>query len=525
MHRRAFLALGSAVVGLVAGRKFSFASQALAAGANPAEGFEFSWENLVERARVKAGEAYSDEPMPLPEVVADLDYDQHRAIRFRPDHALWLDRDTDFTLQAFHPGGLYDQPIAIFEVADGKAARLAFSSSDFEYRPPLDEAAFRDVSMPGVAGFRLHYPLNRTDYRDELIAFLGASYFRALGRGNVYGLSARGLAVDMAAGQQEEFPRFSNFYIERPKPGDRQMKVYAELDSPRVSGAYAFTVSPGAETVIEVDARIFLRGDVARLGIAPLTSMYLFGENDRIGFDDYRPEVHDSDGLAIVRENGEKLWRPLMNPSHLALSFIGEVNPRGFGLIQRDRVFDNYLDTEADYERRPSLWIEPVGDWGRGTVMLAEIPSDKEIHDNIVAFWIPEAKAQAGSQHAFRYRMTWATDVEGEAVVARVRRTRTGHGGTAASEPDPNLRKFVVEFADGELENLGVGSPLEARIETGNAEIRYQDLQKLGDSGLWRLVLDVMRVDPDKAVELRASLLLEGRAVTETWLYQWNGDA
>ncbi|MBA5778027.1 glucan biosynthesis protein [Stappia sp. F7233] len=524
MDRRAFLALGSAVIGLVAGRKLMLGLPAQAAEADPGEGVDFSWEHLVERARAKAGEEYSDEPMPLPEVITDLDYDQHRAIRFRPDHALWRDRDTDFTLQAFHPGGLFDQPVAIHEVAGGKATRLRFASSDFEYRPPLDAAAFKDVTMPGVAGFRLHYPLNRTDYRDELIAFLGASYFRALGRGNVYGLSARGLAVDTAAGQQEEFPRFSTFYIERPQPGDRQMKIYAELDSPRVSGAYAFTISPGIETVIDVDARIFMRGDVTRLGIAPLTSMYLFGENDRIGFDDYRPEVHDSDGLAIRRESGERLWRPLMNPSRLALSFIGEVNPQGFGLIQRDRAFDNYLDTEADYERRPSLWIEPVGDWGRGTVMLAEIPSEKEIHDNIVAFWIPEARAKAGSEHSFRYRMTWASDVEGEDVLARVLRTRTGHGGTAASDPDPDHRKFVVEFAGGELENLGVESALEARIETGNADIRHQDLQKLGDSGRWRLVLDVMRADADKPVELRAALVLDGRPLSETWLYQWNGD-
>ncbi len=511
--------------GLIAGRGPFYGTMALAEDVGAAEKRNFSFDQLVEQARAKAASSYEEPAGALPEVLADLNYDQHRAIRFRPERAVWREGGSDFSLHAFHPGWLFDQPVELFEVVDGKAVRFNFSSADFEYRPPLDEASFQGVTMPGVAGFRLHYPLNRDDYPDELIAFLGASYFRALGRGNVYGLSARGLALNTAAGTDEEFPRFSRFFIERPKAGDRNIQIFAELDSPSAAGAYAFTVSPGVETVIDVDARIFLREGVARLGIAPLTSMYLFGENDRTNVDDYRPEVHDSDGLAIMRDNGQRLWRPLINPSKLGLSFIQETNPRGFGLLQRDRTFDNYLDTEANYQRRPSLWIEPIGDWGSGAIMLAEIPSEKEIHDNIAAFWIPQAEAKAGSEHSFRYRMTWAADLEGEAPLARVLRTRTGHGGTAASDIDPNHRKFVVEFKGGEAANLGVDSALEAWAEAGNAKILHQDLQKLGETGHWRLILDVMREDADKPVELRGALTLDGAMLSEIWLYQWNGDA
>ncbi|NRG16927.1 glucan biosynthesis protein [Rhizobiales bacterium] len=524
MDRRAFLANCSAIIGLISAGNVIRVPAVQAIENSSVDGFEFSWEWLVERARERANEAYDPPSSEIPEAIANLSYDQHRAIRFRPQNALWGDGDANFELHAFHPGWLFKTPVRIFEVDGGNARRLMFSAADFEYRHPLDEKAFDGLRLPGVAGFRLHYPLNTTDYRDELIAFLGASYFRALGRGNVYGLSARGLAVDTAAGTDEEFPKFTRFFIEKPETGAREIRIYAELDSPSVAGAYSFVVSPGAETTVDVDARLFLRDDVSRLGIAPLTSMYLFGENDDTGFDDYRPEVHDSDGLAILRDDGKRIWRPLSNPRKLSLSFFGERNVRGFGLLQRDRAFDSYLDTEARYERRPSLWIEPIGDWGAGAVMLAEIPSGREVNDNIAAFWIPQARAEAGAEFTFRYRMTWAGDVEGDAAKARVVRTRTGHGGTAASEIDPDHRKFVVEFAGGGIEKLGVDSPLTAKTEVSGAEIRHQDLQKLEQTGNWRLIVDVEREDTDTPVELRSWLLLENRLVSEIWSYQWNGE-
>lgn len=491
-----------------------------APGGAPA-GTPFDWEALVARMKARAAEPYDDAAADLPEAVAGLDYDAHRAIRFRPDHALWKDDQRNFELQAFYPGWVFAHTVDLFEIVGGQAYPMGFTAGDFEYRPPLDPTVFDGFAFPGAAGFRLHYPLNRTDYRDELITFLGASYFRALGRGTVYGASARGLAVDTAAGSAEEFPRFSRFYIERPETDAREIRFYAELESPRVSGAYAFTILPGTETLIDVEAAIFLRDDVSRLGLAPLTSMYLFGENDRTGFDDFRPEVHDNDGLAILRASGERVWRPLTNPARLQLSVFGETNPRGFGLLQRDRDADNYLDTEAHYERRPSVWVEPVGDWGEGAVLLAEIPSDSEANDNIVAFWMPENGLTAGSEHRLRYRMTWALDVEGDVPLARALRTRTGHGGVAAVAHDEDTRKFLVDFGGDTLAGLGEEAPMDVRLSLSNGEVVHKILSKIAGNDMWRLIVDVRRIDADKPVELSAALVLEGKTLSETWTYQW----
>lgn len=491
---------------------------------SPAGGPVFDFETLVLKMKEKAGKAYKPAVQTLPELLSELDYDQHRAIRYSPGRALWNDSKGNYRLQAFHPGWLYSNTVELFEIADGAVRPLVFSGADFEYGAPLEANKFRDLDLPGIAGFRLHHPLNLPEVFDELIVFLGASYFRALGKGNAYGLSARGLALDTAVAGPEEFPRFTRFYLERPEKGAGDIHLYAELDSERVAGAYRFSIKPGLNTVVEVDARIFLRGKVERLGIAPLTSMFLYGENDRVGFDDYRPEVHDNDGLMILRGDGQRLWRPLRNPDTLALSFFREESPAGFGLLQRDRNFDHYQDTEATYQRRPSLWIEPVNDWGSGQVMLAEIPTDKEIHDNIVAFWVPDAKASAGSEHRFAYRMIWGSDPDPGTELARVVATGTGHGGASASDPDPNLRKFVVEFGGDATSGLGADAPVEARLGVLNGSVSNTYVQRL-ESGTWRAIIDVEREAAHHSVELVLALQLDGTDITETWLYQWSGNA
>lgn len=523
-----FLSATALAAGVLAAGNYP--SLALAEDAAPAQsgaafssGETFDFSALVQRMKDKAGKAFNPEIPALPEILADLTYDKHRAINFRPERSLWQEGGGNYQLQAFHPGWLFKEPIELFEITEGVVTPLHFTGADFEYRKPLDPQAFKDVDLPGIAGFRLHHPLNTPDYFDELLVFLGASYFRALGKGNVYGLSARGLAVDTAISGPEEFPRFTRFYMERPAAGAPEMRLYAELESKRIAGAYQFTIKPGLNTIVEVDARIFLRDDVGRLGIAPLTSMFLYGENDRVGFDDYRPEVHDNDGLMILRQNGQRLWRPVRNPENLALSFFAEDNPAGFGLLQRDRDFDHYQDTEAKYQRRPSLWIEPINDWGTGQVMLAEIPAEKEIYDNIVAFWVPENGIKAGSEHRFAYRMIWGREPEPGTELAQVVATSTGHGGAAASDPDPRLRKFVVEFAGENLSKLGAEAPLKPRLQVRNGKVGHQFAQRL-EGGSWRVVLDIERDDAEIPVEFILALQLDGEDITETWMYQWSGN-
>lgn len=526
--RRSALKLGlSAVLAATAGGRAA-AQQAPAAPAEQAPSADakvidnFDFESFSGMMRRRAEAPYADTRPPLPDVLANLTYDEHRAIRFRPDHALWRGDPVSFQLHAFYPGALLRDTTRIF-IGDGKHFDLqSFTGADFEYRAPLDPTQFQSLTLPGVAGFRLHYPLERPDYFDELVTFLGASYFRALGTGTRYGLSARGIAINTATPSPEEFPRFSAFYIVRPEPGSNDIRFYAELDSPSLTGAYAFTVAPGPQTVVDVTARLYFRNGVDRLGVAPLTSMFTFGENDRRNRDDFRPEVHDNDGLAIHRKGGERLWRPLKNPDSLALSYFAEVSPVAFGLIQRDRDFSHYEDVEARYELRPSLMIEPLGDWGRGMVELVEIPTDSETNDNIVAFWVPEKRPEAGSQYEFRYRMRWALEGETPDGLAAVSGTYSGVGGNPADRVSPNSRRFAINFTNGTIDKLPPGAALDPIIDVSdNATLIHTALDRLPGGG-WRLSLELEKRD-SAPVELRAKLSMLQRIVSETWLYQWTG--
>ncbi|EKF41541.1 glucan biosynthesis protein D [Nitratireductor indicus C115] len=479
----------------------------------------FSFEQLTEAMRAKAGEAFTAPEADLPEAIAELTYDQHRAIRFRPDHALWQG-EAPFELQAFHMGWLFKEPVRLYSVEEGAAKPIIFTGRDFEYRAPLDPSRFEDIVMTGEAGFRLHYPLNSPDVMDELVSFLGASYFRALGRDTLYGLSARGLAINTATANGEEFPRFTDFYIERPNRRSKELTVYAALDSESVTGAYRFVITPGRSTAMDVTARIFVRKDIERIGIAPMTSMFLFAENNDSAFDDYRGQVHDSDGLKIIRGNGDELWRSLNNPSDLATSFFAEETPRAFGLFQRDRDFGDYQDAGAHYEKRPSLLVEPVGDWGRGAVNLVEIPTKLEVNDNIVAFWVPEKQAKAGEQLEYAYRLTWGAIEEPSDKFARVVALRTGEGGVSGVENKDGLRKFVVDFEGQILRNLSPDSNIEAIVNVNGGEIVHSTVSRIETNGMWRLVID-LKPGGDKPVEMNAHLKLDDQRLSEIWSYQW----
>lgn len=492
--------------------------QETAASAAPQQ---FDFDLLTAQMRALATLPH-EPPVLVPSFLDDLKYDDYRLIRFRPDRARWAEEGSFFQLHAFSMGWLFKEPVLLFEVTGDQAVQMPITTDDFEYLNELATRIPAHAEMPGVAGFRLHHPLNRPDVWDELVAFLGASYFRALGRGNAYGLSARGLGVNTGlSSTPEEFPRFSRFYIERPGAFRESITVYAALESASVTGAYRFVITPGAETVMEVTARLFFRSDVEQLGIAPLTSMFLFSEKNRAQFDDYRPNVHDSDGLRVVRSNGDILWRPLNNPVRLAGSFFGEENPRSFGLHQRDRDFENYQDAAAHYERRPSLDVEPIGDWGRGTVRLFEIPTDLEVNDNIVAFWIPEGPVKAGEEREFAYRLRWGSLApDAGDPRAYVAETRSGVGGVSGVETTEGTRKFVIDFRDGLLARLGEDAEVEAVVSVEGGVIETQVLAPIPETGTWRLVLDVA-AKPGAVVELGAHVAGFGRKLTEQWLYQW----
>jgi glucans biosynthesis protein len=483
----------------------------------------FGLQDVATMARELAVRPFEDNAGQVPEILKSISYDQWRDIRFVQDKSLWRDEKLPFELQFFHPGLFYDRTVAINVVEKNVPSRLAFDTESFNYGRN-GFAAQIPVDM-GYAGFRVHTAINTKNYLDEFLVFLGASYFRAVGKGQNYGLSARGLAVDTAEPSGEEFPFFKEFWIVKPGKKDKTIVIYALLDSRRVTGAYRFETTTGAETVLDVESILFLREPVAKLGIAPLTSMFIFGENSNPRYsDDFRSEVHDSDGLMATFENGEWIWRPLQNPKSLTVNVFDAPNIRGMGLMQRDTDYDNYLDLEAKYEARPSAWIEPKGDWGPGKLHLVQIPSPEEIHDNIVTFWTPQNNFELLQPIAFDYKLRWAPPKRIASPEGQVVFTRTGKG------KKNNSRLFVLEFQGGKLDDLPDDAALDANVWVGmGGKLLEKRVYKNSVNGNWRLVFEIehdsasalSRVLPDKRpyIEMRAILNHGVTPLTETWTY------
>lgn len=512
--RRAFLSL--------------LASAGLLINADPVRGFDeggsldpqlgdpspFSPDLVADLAR-----AYAAKPWVAPPDVAlpDIDYDGYRQIRFRPDRAIWREDGLPFQLQLFHPGWLFRHPVEIDLVHQGESRRLLFAPALFANGPDMTGAEADGV--PGFAGLRLHHPLNSAEF-DEFLVFLGASYFRAVGAGQVYGLSARGLAIGTASPAGEEFPMFRHFWLVEPDAGASSVVVHALLDSPSMTGAYQFRAIPGEVTRMEVEATLFPRVTVETVGIAPLTSMFYFGPQDRAGIDDFRTAVHDSDQLLLRTGAEEWITRPVLNPASLQISSFLDDGPKGFGLMQRARRFEDFLDLEARYERRPSLWVEPLGNWGRGATMLVEIPTGSEANDNIVAFWRPEAPLASGSEHRFAYRLSWGDEPVGRPDLARVVATRTGLGEHGRDAAEVTRRLFVIEFEAPGLADLVRDGAVEVLATASAGELSEPVL--IAERPL-QVVRAVLELDPgsEAVVELSCMLTRDGAPVSEKWVFRW----
>ncbi|HRJ68898.1 MAG TPA: glucan biosynthesis protein D [Beijerinckiaceae bacterium] len=517
MDRRSFVT-GLAATGLPL-------SQALAQtpGLDLGPEASFSFETLVDRARRAAGGAYVEPPRPAPDVLQKIDYDAHGKIRFKTDLAVW-GRAPDqrrHPVTFFHLGRYFQKPVRMHVVENGKAREIIYREDYFDM--PAESPAKALPKGAGFAGFRFQEATDGAlDWRkNDWVAFLGASYFRAIGELFQYGLSARGLMIDAAVSTPEEFPDFTHVWLEQPKGGDG-VRAYALLDSPSAAGAFRFDMRRGKAVVMDVEKRLFVRKPVTRFGIAPLTSMYWFSEKAKGTAVDWRPEVHDSDGLALWTGSGERIWRPLNNPPRTVASSFGDTNPKGFGLLQRDRAFDHYQDG-VYYEKRPSLWVEPLGGWGKGAVQLIEIPTDDEIHDNIVAAWIPDQPVKSGDQLALRYRLHWVADEPYPTPLARVVATRLGNGGQPGQPRPKGVRKFLVEFKGTPLEKLPSGVKPEAVLWASRGSYSYVFTEAVPNDvpGHWRAQFDLTAEGADP-VEMRLFLRLDGQPLSETWLYQYH---
>lgn len=507
---------------LLQGLVLSATLLAASAQAQTAQGFDLN--QAVARAREMAAKPYQKPVSNLSPTFAAMQFADYMKIQPKSEKFEWRDQKTPFKLAFYHQGMQFNAPVAIHEIIDGRVQDVGYSTDRFNFG---DLALAKDSTAHlGYAGFRVVYPLNRDDKEDEVMSVLGASYFRVIGKGQVYGLSARGLAIDTAMMSGEEFPNFTEFWIQRPAPGEKQLTFYALLDSPRATGAYKFTLTPGKDALLDVQARVFLRSEVGRLGIAPLTSMFLFGPNQQSSRRNFRPAIHDSNGLAIHTGNGEWLWRPLNDPQNVEVSSFEVTNPRGFGLLQRGREFSSYEDLKDRYDLRPSAWIEPKGDWGRGAVQLVEIPTADETNDNIVAYWVPAQQPARGTPLAYDYRIHWTMDepailnnevgwvkqtfhTDGELTQANLIRA---FDGTTA---------LLVDFTGGPLGSLPAGTAVQPQVNvSNNGELIDAQLQPNPAINGWRLTLRVKIRNVAQAVELRAALTANGKPLTETWSYQ-----
>jgi len=486
----------------------------------------FSFQSVVQEAKKLAEKPYKSPKGEVPDTLLTDNYDQWRNIRFKPDRSLWRKEGLPFTLQFFHPGLYYDRTVVLHTITPrGEVKSIPFSKDLFTYPKEIETLVPDNL---GFAGFRIHHPINKPDYHDEVAVFVGASYFRAVAQNMNYGLSARGLAIDTVLPSGEEFPDFRKFWIHEPEPDAKDIRCYALLDGPSVTGAYRFVIRPGKQTMIDVELTLFLRKPVAKLGIAPMTSMFHHGENSygKV-MDDFRPEVHDSDGLLIATATGEWIWRPLVNPKTLFVNSFKVNNPLGFGLCQRDLDFDHYQDLESNYENRPSLWIRPVGSWGEGRIELIQIPTDKEVYDNIVAFFVPSKTPEKGEPLSFAYQMFWHHATGSQRPPAgRVAATRIARAKMDAA------RLFVIDFVGTQFEALPENKAIEAVITVGpGAKVLEQQVYKNRVTGGWRLAFQILKdetissdKDPSKGrdpVELRAFLKLGDDVLTETWSYAY----
>jgi glucans biosynthesis protein len=508
IDRRTLLS-GAAVLGLTGMRAMAAQKPDIFFGPE----VPFSFEALTGWAKALSMQPYRAPAVRDADIIERLDFDAYQEIRFRPEWSIWSHGDGPYPVELFHVGKWFKEPVRIFVVSTSGIAQevrygpemFTYGKSDFAKALPADT---------GFAGFRVLTAPGEPDW----LAFLGASYFRTPGETRQYGLSARGLAIDVAMPTPEEFPRFSHFWLE-PLAGKRGIVINALLDSPRMTGAYRFETTRDTAVLMDVRTHLFPRARIDRVGIGPLTSMYWYGKHNRGAATDWRPEIHDSDGLSIWTGNGERIWRPLNNPQSVQTSSFFDVNPKGFGLMQRERNFNQYEDDSTFYEKRPSTWVEPMGGWGEGAVQLVEIPTNDEIHDNIVAYWTPKTPYQASEEHALRYKLHWRLDEPYPAPLARVVATRLGAGGIPGQPRPPGSVKYVVDFRGGKLAQFKQRGDVELVIAAPSGRIERQAVYPVVDTDIWRTMFDFTATSP-QPVDIRVYLRRGNEALSETWLFQ-----
>lgn len=472
----------------------------------------FSWEGLKAQARKLAQTAYRPPDEAVTEALAKLNYDQYRNISFRHDKAIWKGEPFPFEIEPFHAGYLYKWPVRIHLVENGQAKLLGYDRSLFDFGPAEKRVEIPDHA--GYSGLRLLGPDDHPDKYQEFVVFQGASYFRSRAMGQTYGLSARGLAIDTAQPAGEEFPAFESFWLEKPAPHSQHIVLYALLDSKSVSGAYRFTIRFPDKTVMDIDCELYPRRALTHAGIAPFSSMYFHSPADHTRWDDFRSRVHDSDGLLMQTGTGDWIWRPIVTAPHILYSAFSDNNPRGFGLIQREQAFKAYQDLNASYEKRPSTWVEPLSDWGEGSVDLIELPTDNEYTDNIVAFWRPAEPMQPGRTYRYSYRLNWVSQVPVERHIGRIVSTLAGKG------QKPGSRYYVLDIVGGDIYPEANDEFWDYEVTASTGQIWAYTVAPNPFTGGKRIAIEYIP-EGDQDADLTFQISQFGKALTERWVYRW----
>jgi glucans biosynthesis protein len=515
-HRRDFLKLGlaGALAGL-GGERCALAdgtpvaqvgpAPAPAAPTPPAPSLA---QSILDLARQMAKQPFKAPKPALPDVLANLTYDQYVTIRARPGSAIWINDNIGFAIEPLHRGFIFTTPMDINLVENGAPQHLPYNRAAFDFDKLQFPADMPDI---GYSGFRVLQQIDGGNFVQVAI-FQGASFFRAMAHGQNLGVTARGLSIRTADPAGEEFPMFRNVWIEKPTPAANALVIHALLDSQSTTGAFRFTLRPGEATIIDIELTLCARAAIDNFGIAAMSATYLLGSMDRRRSEDVRPNVYEVDGLQILTGKGEWLWRPVSNRETLQVSAFTDQNPRGFGLLQRSRMFETFEDDEAHWELRPSLWIEPIGDWADGEVVLIEIPAESENNDNVIASWRPKAPIAAGAEVSFAYRQFWCWQPPERPALAIATTERTGKIG--------KNRRFIVQFTGDVFADPQRFADIKPNLTAKPGQVGNVRTFVSRDRKHCRIVFDL---DPGSEAFSEVRLVLEqsGKPVSETWLYRW----
>ncbi|MBX2806051.1 MAG: glucan biosynthesis protein [Hyphomicrobiales bacterium] len=475
---------------------------------------QFSYARLLKQAKSLSQTPHNAPQLSLPSELANLDRESYESIQYRNDATIWRDEVLNFRLKLLHTGFQYRTPVEIEIVENGTGVPVAYSPSLFDFNAPLKRPAAN--SRSGFSGLSADTLIHNTDDYSAFLAFQGATFFRALASGQVFGLSARALSINTAQSRGEEFPFFRKIWVEKPQAGERVLTIYALMDSPGITGAYRFRAAPGESTVIDVDCTLFPRKRLPHVGIAPISSMYFYGAADPTGETGYRPNVHSSDGLQIWNAAGEWIWRPITNPEQLQYSVFVDRTPRGFGLLQRKRSFGAYEDLDARFDIQPTLWVEPVGNWREGAVDLIEVPSQSEIFNNIIVFWRPRYPLERNNSYSFSYRLHWAEDIPLRANKAGVGQTLIGR------ETNGENATFIIDFDSSHSCSSCNLNAYDAELRASSGEIISRKVQYNPATGGQRVMFGY-RPGEQRETDLICQLKYDGQVVSETWVYRWSG--